>query len=74
MQAGHSPTGGARARRGGPLQQIANISAPVVVDGVKVLEFPRVRGDRWGGRPELGWVSHLLAGSWKAGGSTSIER
>ena len=47
------------------LQSIANITAPVIVDGVKILEFPRVRGDRHSGAPELGWVRHQLRGSWR---------
>ena len=47
------------------LQSIANITAPVVVDGVKILEFLRVRGDRHSGAPELGWVRHQLRGSWR---------
>jgi hypothetical protein len=56
------------------LHSIANITAPVVVDGVKILEFPRVRGDEWGGHPELGWVQHQQAGSWKAREASIIQR
>lgn len=66
-------------RRHVSLRSIANITAPVVVDGVKILEFPRVRGDAHSGAPELGWVRHQLRGSWRAAaakdaGSSSAER
>lgn len=54
------------------LQSIANITAPVVIDGVKILEFPRVRGDEWSGHPELGWVQHQQAGSWKKHSASHI--
>ena len=47
------------------LDMVANLTAPLVKDGLKLLQFPLIRGGEHDGKADIGWVLHHFANSWQ---------